>query len=263
MRCSTDNRRAARVCESPAAPRAGTVAVRRTAGLGRVYRVPHLRIAAAGGGVCELRGAGGDFGSDRRTMAWAGGSQISKGLMSALRISARIPEHPAIVFSRTVTRRRRCAATSSRSCGRRDRPARDHRGRGRRRAAPDSQVRPHGAPDRTLGSGGRDAGAPARIVRPGSAGLGRVGRRAPAGSEHLSSLKQSHLRELAALTGLGYVRLQRRPTSPTCCRTNDAREASRCRSMRAHRLRRLRSRFSFCGSGRSVVADRDRAPAAG
>src|SRR5207253_3227068 len=32
------------------------------------------------------------------TMAWAGGSQISKGLMSALRISARIPEHPAIVF---------------------------------------------------------------------------------------------------------------------------------------------------------------------
>jgi mxaL protein len=30
----------------------------------------------------------------------------------------------------------------------------------------------------------------------------------PAGTEHLSSLKQSHLRELAALTGLGYVRLQ-------------------------------------------------------
>src|SRR6202007_2753657 len=32
------------------------------------------------------------------TMAWAGESQISKGLMSALRIAAHIPEHPAIVF---------------------------------------------------------------------------------------------------------------------------------------------------------------------
>ena len=32
------------------------------------------------------------------TMAWAGGSEITKGLMSALRISALIPEHPAVVF---------------------------------------------------------------------------------------------------------------------------------------------------------------------
>jgi len=42
------------------------------------------------------------------------------------------------------------------------------------------------------------AGEPQRPADPGAA----------AGTEHLSSLKQTHLQELAALTGLGYARLQ-------------------------------------------------------
>jgi len=143
------------------------------------------------------------------TMAWAGGSQISKGLMSALRISARIPEHPAIVFF---------------TDGHEAPPLRSDFVP----IVPDDATDPHGiivgvggdalrpipkfdptghpiglwGPEDVMQAPPRESFDP---VQQGSAGSAAG---APAGSEHLSSLKQSHLRELAALTGLGYVRLQ-------------------------------------------------------
>jgi mxaL protein len=142
------------------------------------------------------------------TMAWAGGSQIGKGLMSALRISARIPEHPAVVF---FTDGHEAPPLPS-----------DFE-----LAVPDDAGDPHGI---IVGVGG-DAlrpipkydptGHPVGVwgpdevmqsaPQPGLREPPQPGRPAPttsAGTEHLSSLKQSHLRELAALTGLGYARLQ-------------------------------------------------------
>jgi mxaL protein len=139
------------------------------------------------------------------TMAWAGGSEISKGLMSALRISARIPEHPAIVFF---------------TDGHEAPPLRSDFVP----IVPDDATDPHGI---IVGVGG-DALHPIPKFDPTGHPIGVWGpdevmqapRResfdsvqgpatgAPPGTEHLSSLKQPHLRELAALAGLGYVRLQ-------------------------------------------------------
>jgi len=140
------------------------------------------------------------------TMAWAGGSEITKGLMSALRIIARIPEHPAIVF---VTDGHEAPPLAADFVP----------------VVPDDATEPHGL---IVGVGG-DALQPIPKVDPtghpiGVWGSDEVMQSAPksgwsepdrsatasaaAGTEHLSSLKESHLRELAALTGLRYVRLQ-------------------------------------------------------
>jgi mxaL protein len=142
------------------------------------------------------------------TMAWAGGSEISKGLMSALRIAARIPEHPAVVFF---------------TDGHEAPPLRADFVP----ALPDDATNPHG----WIVGVGADALRPIPKFDPtghpvGVWGPDDVMQAAPqpgwvepakpeprdqkisVGTEHLSSLKQTHLRELAALTGLRYVRLE-------------------------------------------------------
>ncbi|HUD24659.1 MAG TPA: vWA domain-containing protein [Burkholderiaceae bacterium] len=140
------------------------------------------------------------------TMAWAGGSEISKGLFSALRISARMPERPAVVFF---------------TDGHEAPPLRSDYAP----AVPDDATDPHGL---VVGVGGDElrpipkydpTGQPIGVWGPEEvmqaapqAGSGEPQRpqSSPpaAGTEHLSSLKQDHLRELAALSSLGYVRLK-------------------------------------------------------
>jgi mxaL protein len=137
------------------------------------------------------------------TMAWAGGSEITKGLLSALRISARIPEHPAVVFF---------------TDGHEAPPLRADYAP----AIPDDATDRHGF---IVGVGGDEprpipktdptghpigVWGPQEVMQAAPRGTDESapGGDAPAGSEHLSSLKQEHLRELAAFTGLGYVRLQ-------------------------------------------------------
>jgi mxaL protein len=140
------------------------------------------------------------------TMAWAGGSEISKGLMSALRISARIPESPAIVFF---------------TDGHEAPPLRSDFVP----VVPDDATNPHGL---IVGVGG-NALRPIPKYDPtghpiGVWGPGEVMQTPPqpgwiepdrsttpsdaVGTEHLSSLKESHLRDLASLTGLRYARLE-------------------------------------------------------
>jgi mxaL protein len=139
------------------------------------------------------------------TMAWAGGSEISKGLMSALRISARIPEHPGVVFF---------------TDGHEAPPLRSDF----IPVVPDDATNPHGI---IVGVGGDElrpipkydpTGHPIGVWGPdevlqappqqGSSEPPQPARQTAAGSEHLSSLKETHLRELAALVGLGYARLR-------------------------------------------------------
>ncbi len=142
------------------------------------------------------------------TMAWAGGSEIGKGLMSALRIAARIPEHPAIVFL---------------TDGHEAPPLRPDFVP----AIPDEATDRHGivvgvgadalSPIPKFDPIGRPAGvwgpqdvlqAPPTETSAGPATATADDSRAAGGTEHLSSLKEAHLKELAALTGLGYARLQ-------------------------------------------------------
>jgi mxaL protein len=140
------------------------------------------------------------------TMAWAGGSQISKGLMSALRISARIPEHPAVVF---FTDGHEAPPLRSDFAPAVPDDATDPRGIivgvGGDSLLPIPKFDPTGHP---IGVWGPDD----VMQSPPQPGLREPAQPAksasPAGTEHFSSLKQSHLRQLAALTGLGYARLQ-------------------------------------------------------
>ncbi len=139
------------------------------------------------------------------TMAWGGGSEISKGLISALRISGRIPEHPAIVFL---------------TDGHEAPPLR----RDYAPVLPDDATDPHGL---IVGVGGDElrpipksdptghpigVWGPAEVMQapPPETPLlaGTEPPEEPTGTEHLSSLKEPHLRQLAALAGLGYLRLQ-------------------------------------------------------
>ena len=142
------------------------------------------------------------------TMAWAGGSEVSKGLMSALRIAAHIPEQPAIVFF---------------TDGHEAPPLRDDFAP----VVPDDATNPHGL---IVGVGG-DALRPIPKFDPTGHPVGVWGpddvvqappqpgwveqaepaqheRKVTVGTEHLSSLKQTHLRQLATLAGLRYVRLE-------------------------------------------------------
>ena len=141
------------------------------------------------------------------TMAWAGGSEISKGLFSALRISARMPERPAVVFF---------------TDGHEAPPLRSDY----TPIVPDEVTDPHGI---VVGVGGDELRpipkydpsgqpigiwGPEEVMQVAPQARSREPERAPSspaavGTEHLSSLKQPHLRELAALSRLGYVRLER------------------------------------------------------
>jgi mxaL protein len=159
------------------------------------------------------------------TMAWAGGSEISKGLMSALRIAARIPEHPAVVFF---------------TDGHEAPPLRSDFVP----AVPDDATNPHGI---IVGVGG-DALHPIPKFDPTGHPIGVWGpedvlQSAPqpgwveptqpaeaqsakaGGTEHLSSLKQAHLQELAVLAGLRYVRLE--PTANLAELLQDERASQR------------------------------------
>jgi len=141
------------------------------------------------------------------TMAWAGGSQITKGLLSALRISAHIPEHPAVVF---FTDGHEAPPLRSDYAPVIPDDATDRHGFivgvGGDQARPIPKTDPTGHPLGVWGPQEVMQAAPldpGETDRPASSANGQ----AP-GTEHLSSLKEAHLRDLAALTGLGYVRLQ-------------------------------------------------------
>jgi mxaL protein len=138
------------------------------------------------------------------TMAWAGGSEITKGLISALRISARMPERPAIVF---LTDGHEAPPLRSDFVPVVPDEARDARGMivgvGGDALRPIPKVDPDGRP---IGLWGPEEVLQSPQVFASDAAY-PTRQTAPSGTEHLSSLKENHLRELAALTGLGYVRL--------------------------------------------------------
>jgi len=138
------------------------------------------------------------------TMAWAGGSQVAKGVMSALRISARMPGLPAVVF---LTDGHEAPPLRSDFVPVVPDEARDAHGLivgvGDDALRPIPKYDPNGHP---IGLWGPDDVLQAPPVY-SSDPAGPVGRAAPGGTEHLSSLKENHLRELAQLAGLGYVRL--------------------------------------------------------
>jgi mxaL protein len=144
------------------------------------------------------------------TMAWAGDSQISKGLMSALRISARIPEHPAIVF---FTDGHEAPPLRADFVPVVPDDATDRHGLivgiGGDALRPIPKVDPTGHPIGVWGPDDVMQAPPSASPEPAqSTASGAVTGAPAARAEHLSSLKQSHLLELAALTGLGYARLQ-------------------------------------------------------
>jgi len=262
MRCSTDNRRAASRCESPAAPRAGTVAVRRTAGWAVFTEYRHL-VLLLGGGVCALRGAGGDFDRIGGTMAWAAAARSARPDVRLCE-SARDTGASGHRVFHAVTRRRRCAASRPDRAGRRDRPHGSFVAWAATCCARFPSSDPT-APDRTLGSGGRDAGAPGESFRPGSAGLGGSAPGHPRAAEHLSSLKRPHLRRARRAHRSCYVRLQAddRRADLAAGPTMHA-KPSRCGSMRAHQLAAIGARASRFAIGPiRRLPTRDRAPAAG
>jgi len=137
-------------------------------------------------------------------MAWAGGSQITRGLLSALRISAHMADTPAVIF---VTDGHEAPPLRSDFAP----------------VLPDEVTDPHGT---IVGVGGNEL-RPIPKFDPTGHAMGVWGPEdvmqsppresidldpaspefAPTGIEHLSSLKQAHLRHLAALTRLGYARL--------------------------------------------------------
>jgi mxaL protein len=140
------------------------------------------------------------------TMAWAGGSEITKGVMSALRISPRIPEHPAVVF---FTDGHEAPPLRSDYAPALPDDAIDRHGIlvgvGGDALRPIPKYDPTGHP---IGVWGPDEVMQAAPVMSSDPAPSTPSAEAAPGSEHLSSLKQAHLRELADLTGLGYARLQ-------------------------------------------------------
>ncbi|MBV8209071.1 MAG: VWA domain-containing protein [Burkholderiaceae bacterium] len=141
------------------------------------------------------------------TMAWAGESQISKGLMSALRIAAHIPEHPAIVF---VTDGHEAPPLRSDYSPIVPDDATDRHGIvvgvGGDELRPIPKFDPTGHPIGVWGAEEVLQAPPEpssiQAPQPDEARSAKA-----VGTEHLSSLKEAHLRDLASLTDLGYRRL--------------------------------------------------------
>jgi len=138
------------------------------------------------------------------TMAWAGGSQITKGLLSALRISAHMPDRPAIVF---LTDGHEAPPLRSDFVPVVPDEARDAAGMivgvGGDALRPIPKSDPDGHP---IGLWGPEEVLQSAPVFASDAAQ-PSGEAAPGGTEHLSSLKETHLRDLAAFAGLGYARL--------------------------------------------------------
>lgn len=149
-------------------------------------------------------------------MAWAGASEVSKGLFRLLDAAQAISPRPAVVF---VTDGHEAPPLHPRL-----RPRFDGRvgavhglivGVGGERPLPIPKLDPEGRPlgywqaDEVAQTDAYSSGRPGS--RPGEAMVDADGPVAPAperGGEHLSSLREAHLRELAAHTGLGFHRLE-------------------------------------------------------
>ncbi len=161
-------------------------------------------------------------------MAWAGDSEIAKGLHSALDITAKLPDQASLVF---VTDGHESPPLSPRH-----RPHQDDKpgavagvmvGVGADLPAAIPKTDPQGRPlghwsadevqqtdPRSQGRGGSVVGETlveeggGQAGGPGAAGLGAAGLGATPGSEHLSALREPYLQLLASERGLAYHRLQ-------------------------------------------------------
>lgn len=155
-------------------------------------------------------------------MAWAGGSEVAKGLHSAIDLARKLPGRPAIVF---LTDGHEAPPLSPRH-----RPRFDDRpgevpgliiGVGGNVPAAIPKLDPNGRPLGLWGaddvlqvdprSRGRGAGvAGETMVEGDSDPAPSVGLGATPGSEHLSSLREPYLQLLAGENGLAYHRLRQR-----------------------------------------------------
>ncbi len=137
-------------------------------------------------------------------MAWTGNSEIAKGLFSGLAIAQQLPDKPALVF---VTDGHEAPPLDARNWPRFNQQPGEVPGWivgvGGLTPLPIPKIDPLGRPlgfwraDEVLQADPRGA---SRDATPDAA--------KPKGSEHLSSLREAHLRRLAAHTGLKVLRLQ-------------------------------------------------------
>ena len=177
--------------------------------------------------VCEHRGElAGLIGRLDSRMAWAGNSEVAKGLYSGIGVAAALPSHPALVF---VTDGHEAPPLSPRFrpnfTGERGAVAGALIGVGGPLPLPIPRTDPLGRPigvwgaddvlqtdPRSFGRGGsvageamvdagEDAGSSQATPVPG----------ATPGREHLSALREDYLRLLAGETGLSYARLESAP----------------------------------------------------
>lgn len=137
-------------------------------------------------------------------MAWTGNSEVAKGLFSGLAIAQQLPYKPALVF---VTDGHEAPPLDARNWPRFNQQPGEVPGWivgvGGLTPMPIPKIDPLGRP---LGFWRADEVLQAD---PRSASRDAVpGRAKPQGSEHLSSLREAHLRRLAAETGLKVLRLQ-------------------------------------------------------
>ncbi|CAD5372131.1 conserved hypothetical protein [Rubrivivax sp. A210] len=152
-------------------------------------------------------------------MAWVGGSEIAKGLHSALVVAKQLPRQPALVF---IT-----DGHESPPLNRRHRPAFDDKpgeargfilGVGEIKPSPIPKTDPQGRPlgywrgddvaqtdPRSQGRGASVGGE--RMVDEGGGGTSASALGATPGTEHLSGLREPYLRLLAGEQGLGFQRL--------------------------------------------------------
>ncbi|MBL8351770.1 MAG: VWA domain-containing protein [Burkholderiaceae bacterium] len=170
--------------------------------------------------VCAHRGELRDTlaGVDGR-MAWSGGSEVAKGLHSAIDLSRKLPGRPAIVF---VTDGHEAPPLNPRHRPRFDDTPGEVPGLivgvGGNLPAAIPKLDPRGRPlgpwaaDEVLQtdprSRGRGAGVAAELMVEGDGPPAAVGLGATPGSEHLSSLREPYLRLLAGENGLAYHRLR-------------------------------------------------------
>lgn len=152
-------------------------------------------------------------------MAWSGNSEVAKGLHAGLAIAKELPGKPALVF---VTDGHEAPPLNPRH-----RPRFDDKpgevpgvlvGVGGLKPAPIPKLDPRGRPLGTWGadevlqvdprSQGRGASVSGESMADDAvAGAGAASLGATPGSEHLSSLREAYLRQLANENGLGYARL--------------------------------------------------------
>lgn len=197
-------------------------------------------------------------------MAWAGNSEIAKGLHSALGIARQLPDRPSLVF---ITDGQEAPPLDPRF--RRpldDKPAAVPGlmvGVGDLIPSPIPKVDPEGRPlgfwraDEVMQTDprieGRGVGAPLTGAAPTAAALGRG---MPGGGEHLSSMHEGYLRSLAHEAGITFLRLESAGSlaqalmAPALARPSPVRtDAQPMLAMLAFGLLLLRRLQSFVESG--------------